>query len=103
MGMYHSTYFAYGVQIPDVDPEQIEETDLGEGIGYLLAGDYDRDMTFLTTQCKEVDLGEYAHVTPNTVTDEQRAIWNVALRKAATRLGIEPKSEPGWFVVPDLS
>ncbi|MFI8351250.1 hypothetical protein [Streptomyces sp. NPDC085596] len=103
MGMYHSTYFAYGVRIPDTDPEHIEETELGEGVGYLLAGDYDRDMTFLTTQCKEVDLGEFQHVTPQTADDEQRAAWDQALRTAAARLGVEPQSEPGWFVVPDLS
>ena len=79
MGMYHSTYFAYGMQIPDVDPEQIEDTDLGEGIGYLLAGDYDRDMTFLTTQCKEVDLGE------QTVIDALRAGRSMT-EEAAVRL-----------------
>lgn len=103
MGMYHSTYFAYGIQLPDVDPEQLEDTDLGDGISYLLAGNYDRDMTFLTTQCKEVSLGNFAHVTPQTATDEQRAAWDQALRAAVTRLGVAAKSEPGWLVVPDLS
>jgi hypothetical protein len=103
MGMYHSAYFAYGIRIPDVEPDQLEEADLPEGVGYLLAGSYDRDMTFLTTACKEADLGEFVQVTPQTVTEEQRAEWDQALRIAAVRVGVKAESEPGWFVVPDMS
>lgn len=103
MGMYHSAYFAYGVRIPDVDAEQLEEADFPQGVGYLLAGSYDRDMTFLTTACKEADLGSYEQVTPQVVTEEQRAEWDQALRAAAVRVGVEPQAEPGWFVVPDMS
>lgn len=103
MGMYHSAYFAYGVRIPDIDPDRIEDADLPTGVGYLLAGSYDRDMTFLTTQCKEVDLGQFANVTPNTATDEQRAAWDQALRTSAAELGVDLKSEPGWLVIPDAA
>lgn len=103
MGMYHSAYFAYGFQIPDVDPVQLEEADFPEGVGYLLAGSYDRDMTFLTTECKEADLGSYEQVTPQAASDEQRAEWDQALRTAAVRVGVTPQSEPGWFLVPDMS
>jgi hypothetical protein len=103
MGMYHSTYFAYGARIPDMDPQEIEDAELPDGIGYLLAGNYDRDMTFLTTECKEVDLGEFKTVTPQTATPEQYAQWDARIREAADVLGVDPMHEPGWFVVPDLS
>ena len=53
MGMYHSTYFAYGFQIPDTRSDVLEPAlkDLPGDIrvGYLHAGDYDRDLTFLVT------------------------------------------------------
>ena len=107
MGMYHSTYFAYGIHIPDTDSEVLEETlkDQPEShrVGYLHAGDYDRDMTFLVTECKEVDLGDVETVTPQSFTRYERTAWDTALREAAQKLGISDVPEPGWFVVPDLS
>lgn len=103
MGMYHSAYFAYGIRVPDVDPERLEDADYPEGVGYLMAGSYDRDMTFLTTKCDSADLGKFAQVKPEEFPAEQRASWDEALRTAATRLGVEPQTEPGWFLVPDMS
>jgi hypothetical protein len=103
MGMYYSAYFAYGARIPEMDTDLIEDADLPQGVGYLLAGGYDRDMFFLTTQCKEVDLGQCARVTPNEATDEQRTAWDQALRASATELGVDLQSEPGWLVIPDLA
>lgn len=104
MGMYHSTYFAYGFQIPDTDSDVLEEAlkDI-TGVGYLKAGDYDRDMTFLTTECIEVDLGDHRKVKPNAFEAPEVEAWNAALTEAAARLGVTSGFEPGWFVVPDLS
>jgi hypothetical protein len=103
MGMYHSTYFAYGFQIPDTNPQRLEDADLGEGVGYLLAGDYDRDMTFLVTECIDVQLGDHRKVTPDSFQQPEIEAWNTALTEAAARLGVHTGFEPGWFVVPDLS
>lgn len=111
MGMYHSTYFAYGFQIPTVGMVDLEDLDTqlqrhkeqhGGDVGYLSAGDYDRDMVFLTTECTEVDLGKFEIVTPQTHSPEQYETWNKALRAAAQSLGVVPRA-PGWIVVPDLS
>jgi len=104
MGMYHSTYFAYGFQIPDTDSDTLEDAlkDVA-GVGYLKAGDYDRDMTFLTTECIEVKLGDHRKVKPNAFEAPEVEAWNAALTEAATRLGVTSGFEPGWFVVPDLS
>ncbi|WP_406735376.1 hypothetical protein OG508_28185 [Streptomyces sp. NBC_01108] len=111
MGMYHSTYFAYGFQIPDVHPNDSKDLDTqlrrhnaqyATDVGYLTAGDYDRDMTFLTTQCTEIGLGKFEIVTPQTFNSDQYEAWNTALKLAAKSLGIVPR-EPGWIVVPDLS
>ncbi|WP_326811665.1 hypothetical protein [Streptomyces scopuliridis] len=103
MGMYHSTYFAYGARIPTpADTDVLEEALKRGPVGYLLAGDYDHDMTFLTTECESVDLGDFKTVTPQTATPEQYAIWNRDLEAAAKSLDIS-LPEAGWIVVPDLS
>ena len=111
MGMYHSTYFAYGFQIPDTHPGALEDLDdqlrqhneqHGGDVGYLNAGNYDQDMTFLVTHSTEVSLGKFEHVTPQTYSAEQYEAWNRELKAAAKALGVVTR-EPGWLVVPDLS
>lgn len=101
MGMYHSTYLAYGFQIPDTRPDVLEETPFPEGVGFLHAGGYDRDMTFLVTECINVRLGDHRKVTH--VEAEQTAAWDTALTEAAARVGVLTGFTPGWFVVPDVS
>jgi hypothetical protein len=104
MGMYYEAYFAYGVRIPDdTDLDALEEKLRGSGVGYLHAGHYDRDMVFLTTECKSADLGSFEVVRPNSFSGEAFAAWDEALRDAAERLGVTPVTEPAFFVVPDLS
>ncbi|MBL1100109.1 hypothetical protein [Streptomyces coffeae] len=113
MGMYHSTYFAYGIRIPDdgpawkladrIDAELAKVKDQCPDVGHLQAGDYDRDMTFLVTQSAAVDLGAFKTVTPQTATGEQYVAWGEQLRAAAVSLGVDEIPEPGWLVVPDLS
>jgi hypothetical protein len=102
--MYHSAYFAYGVRIPDdSDPGALEEKLRGGIVGYLHAGNYDRDLVFLTTECKSVDLGSFEIVDPGSFSGQDFVAWDAALGRAAEGLGVEPLSKPGWFVVPDLS
>ncbi|MCP9205543.1 hypothetical protein [Streptomyces cucumeris] len=112
MGFHHSTYFAYGIQIPDngapwqmaerLEAELPKLKDQCPDVGFLQAGNYDDDMTFLTTRCDEVGLGEFKTVTPQTATGEQLASWNGQLVAAAAALGIADPAVPGWIVVPDL-
>lgn len=107
MGMYHSAYFAYGFQIPATDGDVLEEAlkDQPEGprVGYLHAGNYDRDTTFLVTECTEVNLGDHRKVKPESFEAPEIEAWNTALTAAAARLGVHAGFEPGWFVVPDMS
>jgi hypothetical protein len=113
MGYYHSTYFAYGVHVPNVDSAW-QEADRADDalpkikatcpdVGHLCAGNYDRDRFFLVTKSEEVSLGKYAHVTPQTATPEQIADWDRQLAAAVKALGYTDTSAPGWIVVPDLS
>ncbi|HEY6115462.1 MAG TPA: hypothetical protein VI172_05845 [Candidatus Dormibacteraeota bacterium] len=103
MGDYTSAYFAYGFQIPDTRSEQLDAALRDSPVSYLHAGDYDRDMTFLVTDCTEIDLGNHRKVKPDSFTQPQIDAWNKALTEAAARLGVTSGFEPGWFVVPDLS
>ncbi|MEV4227299.1 hypothetical protein AB0J81_09345 [Streptomyces bobili] len=103
MGMYHSTYFAYGFQIPDTRSDQLDAALRDSPVSYLHAGDYDRDMTFLVTECDEVRLGDHRKVKPESFVQPVVDEWNAALTEAAARLGVTSGFEPGWFVVPDVS
>jgi hypothetical protein len=113
MGFSRSTYFAYGIRIPDTGaPWEMAERLEAElpkhkaqcpDVGFLQAGNYDADMTFLVTESEEVEFGEFKTVTPQTATHEQYQAWNAQLRASATALGVVDIPEPGWLVVPDLS
>lgn len=114
MGMSHSTYFAYGLEIPTAGPawqeaEHLEQElpkhkDRCPDVGFLQAGDYDQDMFFLVTDCQEIELGTYGRT--NTATTEQRANWDIQLANAVHALGYSDTAElpaPGWIAVPDCS
>jgi hypothetical protein len=104
MGIYTSAYVAYGVQIPDTDSETLEDATFPEGVGYLHAGGYDRNLTFLVTYCEAADLGDTHRFNPREVTDEQYAAWDESLRVTAYAMEIGATlHEPCWFVVPDQS
>lgn len=107
MGMYHATYFGYGFRIPDTEPEVLEAAlrDQPETrrVGYLHAGGYDRDMTFLVTECHAVDLGDFEVITHGSFTRCEVPAWNTALHEIAVKLGHPAHPEPGWLLVPDLS
>lgn len=113
MGYYHSTYLAYGIYIP-LNSHPWEEGERADrvladlktqcpDVGHLAAGDYDRDHFFLVTESTEIELGNFKHVTPQSVSPEQLIEWNRQLITAAKALGYENPGEPGWISVPDLS
>ena len=114
MGMYHSTYFAYGLRIPigahpwtetdRLDAELAKLKDRCPDVGHLTAGDYDRDMLFLVTESDEIALGKYGRAT--VATAEQRADWDRQLANAVHHLGygqLPDLEAPGWLCIPDVS
>lgn len=117
MGMYHTTYFAYGVHVSLVEGRyawaEAEHCEAGlrqhkdqlPDVRFLTAGDYDNDQLFLTTECNTVEYGEWMHVTPQSHTAEQLAAWDRQLSDAVDLLGYGDRavSAPGWLCVPDLS
>lgn len=110
MGMYTSAYFAYGIRIADTDPDRLEGAlsgldqrgDKKDHVGYLHAGKYDDDRTYLTTTCEEADLGKARQVHPEHATAEQYADWNHNLTEALGALGIADAPEPAWLVIPNV-
>jgi hypothetical protein len=118
--MDFSAYHFYGVHVPSeqwakgyyawsegerLDPI-IKDLGLGDGsvsVGYLCAGDYDRNMLFLCVDIQglgfEVRLGEY-RVSPQLPAEVN---WNMALRMVADTAGYTGLADPAWITVPDLS
>lgn len=104
MGFQHSTYFAYGVHIPDTDEEDLDRgIPGGTEVGFLYAGGYDHDMTFLVTKCTEIDLGTFKAVDPQGVSSDEYELWNAQLAAAMEALGVTPKAGPAWLAIPDMS
>lgn len=103
MGIWTSAYVAYGVQIPDTDVEMMEAGTYPAGVGYLHAGGYDREMTFITAYCESADIGDVQRFRPQDYTADTYAMWNAGIRDAAASIGVELTEDPGWFVVPDQS
>lgn len=107
MGFWTSAYLAYGIEIPDTDVDTIEER-LGDetvGVGYLRAGGYDNDKTFLTTACESADLGkpESLDLAAHYIDANPEGRWNDMLAHAAEKVGVEPLGEPGWLLIADVS
>lgn len=112
--MYHSAYFAFGAKIAEnaydsgIDFEEFEgggrwnATLFSYDVGWLMAGNYDRDKLFLTTYCESVDLGSYARVDPFSLGHQEND-WKHNLQMVADECGFELLEEPAWFFIPDLS
>lgn len=108
MGMWHTAYLAYGIQIPDTDPDDLNDAIYEHkaefpDVGYLQVGPYDRDFTFLVTDCFSADLGGFQTVTPQRASAEQYDDWDRQLRVATAVLGIPGDFTPAWVLVADMS
>jgi hypothetical protein len=115
MGYYYSTYVAFGSL---VEEDTCKAMDLHErleylgdlnpilnrydGVGFLLAGNYDNDKLFLTTECISVALGRTIRLDFSTFPEEDLEEWSRTLKQASEALGIPLLHEPCWFVIPDL-
>lgn len=111
MGFSQSAYLAYGMQIPDTNPDQLEEalaplkirTKGDDHVGYLHAGRYDNEDTFLVTQCTEAELGDPVVVAPERVTAEQYAAWKEGLAEACRALGLAEIPDAEWLLIAHVS
>ena len=119
MGYRTSAYHFYGIHVP-ADQWVEDDHPVAEGeridmivralaqdardIGYVTAGDYDRDMLFLVASGDdddlEVELGTFRCVSGDQAA---RPEWDHRLRRVADAMGYELPGEPGWITVPDLS
>jgi hypothetical protein len=109
MGMYHSTYRAYGFEIPtttDFDALDLAlayQPDRAQGcrVGHTYLGDFER--LFLHAVCEEIEENAFATVTSADFTRYEVPAWNAALHSLAVRLGHEAHPEPAWLVLHDYS
>ena len=109
MGLQHSTYVAYGFEIPTTtDFEQLDqvlaEQPDGERLGRvqrLYLGDYEQ--LFLLTALDEIEENTFARITAAHFERPELPAWNAALHNIAVRLGHEQHPEPAWLVLHDHS
>ena len=109
MGLYHSTYKAYGFEIPaTTDFERLDEVlasqperEQGGRVEHTFLGDFER--LFLHTVCEEVEENTAATVTPADFARYEISAWTAALHANAVRLGHETHPEPTWLVLHDYS
>lgn len=128
MGFDHSTSVAYGVHVPE-DKWQDGTWAAGEGefldrvisgaglkgtdVGWVDAGDYDRDMLFVVCSPPydrddelthtSVELGTFRHYPASWFEGEQRARWDELIKQVCEAAGYGDLGEPGWIVCPDVS
>ncbi|MGW0577324.1 hypothetical protein ACWD25_15405 [Streptomyces sp. NPDC002920] len=109
--MDQSAWLAYGMRIPDTSSDRLEDVlsglatrDQGEDyVGYLRAGRYDDERTYLVTRSFEADLGDGLKVQPETATAEQYSDWNHHLGEACRALGITEVPDASWLLIPHVS
>jgi hypothetical protein len=105
MGLYHSTYLVYGVEIPAttdfdrLDQVLAEQPDNGTvpRVEHTYLGDFQR--LFLHTVCEEVEENTATVVGPHAYTRHEIPAWNAALHLMASRLGNARHELPRWLVL----
>lgn len=106
MGLHHSTYLAYGVEIPATTDFDHLDTILGQQpdtgrVQHTFLGDFER--LFLTAEIKEIEENDFVRITPDQFTRYEIPAWNEALHAIAVRLGHAEHPEPAWLVLHDHS
>lgn len=109
MGLYHSTYKAYGFAIPTTtDFDQLDEamadqpdSDRLARISHLYLGDF--EVLFLLANCEEIEPNTYAALAADDLNRYMQPIWETALHNMAVRLGHPLHPEPAWLVLHNYS
>lgn len=109
MALYHSTYRAYGFEIPaTTDSERLDKVlndqPDGERLGrvqHTYLGDYER--LFLLTTCEEIEENTFTRITAADLERYELPVWNTVLHNVAVRLGHELHPEPAWLLIHDYS
>lgn len=109
MGLQHTTYKAYGFEIPTTTDFEALNAVLadqpdGERLGrvqHLYLGDF--EALFLLTACEEIEANTFARLAPDDLERHLQPIWTTALHNIAVRLGHELHPEPAWLVLHDHS
>ncbi|MFJ9012280.1 hypothetical protein [Streptomyces canus] len=109
MGLYHSTYVAYGFEVPAttdfeaLDQVLADQPD-GERLGrvqHTYLGDFEH--LFLVTESTEIEANDFARITADDFTRYEIPVWNTVLHNMAVRLGHPMHPEPTWLVLHDHS
>lgn len=105
MSLDHSTYLAYGIEIPTTtDFDRLDQVLAEQGrdrVEHLYLGDYER--LFLYTESTEVKKNTAVVIGPNAYARYEITGWNKALHEIAARLGHEQHPLPTWLVLHDHS
>jgi len=109
MSLDHSTYVAYGLEIPSTtDFERLDQilTDQADAerlgrVQHVYLGDYER--LFLLTACDEVPENSCVAMTAAHYQRPELAGWIAALHDIAVRLGHPDHPLPTWLVLHDYS
>jgi hypothetical protein len=109
MGLHHSTYKAYGFEIPTttdfdaLDKVLAEKPDADRlaRVRHLYLGDF--EVLFLLTACEEIEANTFARLAPDDLDRHMQPIRDTALHDVAVRLGHELHPEPAWLVLHDHS
>lgn len=103
MSIDTSAYLIYGVQITNTHAEDLEEALKGNtvGVGYLHAGPYDRERTYLTTAFYDADLGSPAELDLSSAyaDGDQTGRWDSMLDHAIGKVGANRLTQPGWLLI----
>lgn len=106
MGLYHSTYKAYGFEIPSTtDFDLLDEATVdqpeGERVSHRYLGYFER--LFLLVAVEEIESNAFAAIRPEDFTRYEVPAWTSALHRMAVRLGHEQHPLPTWLVLHDYS
>jgi hypothetical protein len=109
MGLQHSTYKAYGFEIPTSTDFDALDTVLNDQpdsdrlarVQHLYLGDF--EVLFLLVACEEIEENTFARLAPDDLDRHMQPIWETALHNMAVRLGHAMHPEPAWLVLHDHS
>jgi hypothetical protein len=109
VGLHHSTYKAYGFELPaTTDFDALDEAmadqpeqEPGRRVHHQYLGDFER--LFLLVNVEEIEENTSSAITAADFTRYEIPAWTAALHQMAARLGHEAHPLPTWLVLHDHS